>query len=492
MIPTSTYNTCDLLSSILRPSTTLTLHSLALALAPIGQGQGPSPSPSPPSPLHPPKPGTLGPQPQVLWHTSFRSSGCGLWDEMVDLGESSGLAKGLVAFPLACLSCFALYHFGMGFGVDRAIKISANVTIGVDESKPRLRSNNESKPQLRSSNESFSSKFLESIGVDLPHCALDVFLTLHKEIGGEDEHQCKALLISDDILLTSRVCSKFKFTFELPAFGTVEAVPHTSLNSKEEMVGSRLGLLEARNPMYAHFVDMPSRRTPMFLSYRSNPVVNGTDPRAPVFLTCGDKNEPIAHNFPVDGEMVPLHELAGVVPDDILWEEIDIYTAPMLRYKSHRWWTKPVTLEEEDEAIRKMISHYRGPPGSISVPDAHPSYESAASALFEVVDPRGHRNQDCFKLYFLRYRFESPFSRMHFFDWLDFGNGKFLLEIDQMNGKSNPMIKKKKLSACLKKNFNHKTVHYFNEEERLKHKIYISPSEDVRELFVRRDIIILF
>ncbi|KAL7548647.1 hypothetical protein ACHAWF_011914 [Thalassiosira exigua] len=282
---------------------------------------------------------------------------------------------------------------------------------------PKAASTEKTKPQLRSSSDHISS-LPQSIETNVPACARDVFLTLHKQNGREDEHDvCRGLLISDDIIVTSNKCSKFEFTFELQGWGTVKADPHTTLNSKKEMAESRLGFLEAHTPQYKHYVDIHVRRTSMFLSYRSNPAVNGTDPGAPVFMTCGEKKEPIAHNFPVDGEMVPLHELAGVVPDDILWEEIDIYTAPMLRYKTHHWWSKAVTLEEEDKAIRKLIWHYQGPPGSISIPEAHDGYTTKASHLFEAIDPRGHRYEYCFKRYFKRYRKEKPFSGMHFFDW---------------------------------------------------------------------------
>jgi len=310
-----------------------------------------------------------------------------------------------------------------------------------------------------------------------------VFLTLHKQNGREDEHDvCRGLLISDDIIVTSNKCSKFKFTFELQGWGTVKADPHTTLNSKKEMAESRLGFLEAHTPQYKHYLDIHVRRTSMFLSYRSNPAVNGTNPGAPVLMTCGEKKEPIAHNFPVDGEMVPLHELAGVVPDDILWEEIDIYTAPMLRYKTHHWWSKAVTLEEEDKAIRKLIWHYRGPPGSISIPEAHDSYVTKASHLFEAIDPRGHRYDYCFKRYFKRYRKEKPFSGMHFFDWLDFGKGKYLLEANSI---------KKEFSSkdddedCLKAEFNDEKVVYFDKTQQLKHEIYLTPSEDGTEVIAR-------
>ncbi|KAL7546049.1 hypothetical protein ACHAWF_014605 [Thalassiosira exigua] len=396
----------------------------------------------------------------------------------------SGFAKVLGFISIACLAWFASYHFfSAGFDLNRAdTKLSASLTIGVAESNTKLRGS----ALLKRDDPSL---FMQSCEENLPACARDVFLTLHKETGEEDEDQCKGLLVSDDMIVTDKACSEFKFTFEHPVWGTVEAVPHTSFNSKEKMVGSHLGLLEARAPSSTHFMDKLSRRTLMFLSFQSTPIVDDTDPDsssrgAPTFMTCGDNHEPIAHTFPVDGEMVPLRDLAGVVPDYVLWKENDIQSAPMLRYKTHRWWTKPVTLEEENKVIERMLEQYRGPPGSISVPDAHHKNISAIGGILEVIDPRGHRNPGCFKIYFSIYRTEVPFSNMHFFDWLDFGNGKFLLE-------KNPWYRKKALErrtiidACFKKEFNKMSLNYFSEKERRKHVIDISPSRNGNELIAR-------
>ncbi|KAL7548507.1 hypothetical protein ACHAWF_011787 [Thalassiosira exigua] len=320
------------------------------------------------------------------------------------------------------------------------------------------------------------------------NCTADVYVTLHEKGGGDSDskRECKGLLIRDDIIVTSRACSKGSFTFHFASYGAVSANPHISLNSKEEMTRSRLGFLEAHPPYHTIYSRLLVRRTRMFLSKRHMPSGNENGAEDAVF-TCGSRMEPIAHSFPVDGEMVPLAQLSSVVPDDILWDEEDITTAVMLKYKHHLWWTKPVTLEEEESMLERMLQDYTGPPGSINIFDVESHRVDKIIDLFEAEDPKGHRHRDCFRNYFVRYRKETPFSGMHFFDWLDFGNGKFLLE---KNAKTKALPRMKRDKICHKRDWHESKIHYFAEEERLKHAIYISPSEDVRKLFVRCVIVI--
>ena len=140
----------------------------------------------------------------------------------------------------------------------------------------------------------------------------------------------------------------------------------------------------------------------MFLSKRSSDTSVGTfaiEKGIHVAMTCGGQHQPIAHEFIVDGEKVPLGQLANVVPDDILWEETDLDTAPMLEHKKHRWWTRPITMDEEMETFRKLLKQYKGPRGSVSIPAAHDYFLRRVAGLGEAVDPRGHRGDiHCFAL----------------------------------------------------------------------------------------------
>ena len=124
-----------------------------------------------------------------------------------------------------------------------------------------------------------------------------------------------------------------------------------------------------------------------------------------------------------------------------------------------------------------MLDLYRGPPGSLLIPDAHSSFTGMAGWLFEAVDPRGHRRGGCFETYWLKYYRELPFSGLRFFDWLDFGPGKHVLR------KNN--TRRNKSDKCLSEKWNGKTVHYFNDEERREHEAYIEQSADGRELVAR-------
>lgn len=77
---------------------------------------------------------------------------------------------------------------------------------------------------------------------------------------------------------------------------------------------------------------------------------------------------------------------------------------------------------------------------------------------------------------------EKPFSGTHFFDWLDFGQGKYLLEENNVTRTFGYMRKDEK---CYKKTFNHKTVHYFDDEERKEHEVYLAPNDDGTKLIAR-------
>lgn len=380
------------------------------------------------------------------------------------LGNMSGVVASLVALPLAGIISFLLYQMGVGTGA------SSIAIFNPSNSSYQLRHVH----RLSTSN-------LEPIDGNIPSCARDVFIELHKEGGKKNERACRGLLIRDDIIITTKECSKFNFKFNFAGVGTIQANPHSRLNSKEEMVDSPLGFLEAHPPYHWLFIHQPVRRTRMFLSERSTHRVNGTEARESLIMTCGHGDRPIAHNFPSeDGKMVPLVELAGVVPDDILWEARDLHKAPMLEYKSHRWWTRPITLGYEQRRIKEMLEEYDGPPGSMSIPWAHNDFLGRAGGLMEVVDPRGHR-RDCFEGYYHRWQKEKPFSGAHFFDWLDFGQGKFLLETANETTRSGWSFP----SYCEKKDFNSVTVHYFDDEMREAHEIYFEPSKDGKKLIAR-------
>ena len=205
-------------------------------------------------------------------------------------------------------------------------------------------------------------------------------------------------------------------------------------------------------------------------------------------MTCGDnKHKPIAHNFPINGNiMVPLKHLAAILPNDILWEDTDLKTARTLKYKSTLWYTRPITLKAEQETFTQMFSQWQGPPGSLSLPDAPDEFERKVAAVSKAIDLRGHlyRRQFCFKNYYVRYQDKEPFSRMHFFEWLDFGPGTFLLEENEKHQRFDAMYGDQ---YCVKKWFNHPKfyVPYFTDEQRLEHEVYIAPSRDGKKLIMR-------
>lgn len=369
----------------------------------------------------------------------------------------------------------------------QGIRIGSNITMEFGEA------NDHNNSQLHSSNSPTKNRrrtTLESLSGDddasnnTPSCARDVHVKLRQD--GDDPSNCKGLLIRDDIIITSKECSTKKhLTFQFAGVGDVTANPHTSLNEQLEILDDteyddshrRLGFLLANPPYHYLYINRPVRRTRMFLSDRSEPIVDGTA----AFITC-QNNKPIAHNFPVDnGELISLGQLRDILPADILWEDVDIDTAIELQYKDYRWWTKPIKRKDEESYIDKMLKRYKGPPGSVSFYSAGIDSLDRMATLMEALDRRGHR-RGCWPNYYERWHDEKPFSNTHFFDWLDFGGGKLLLERNEV-GKTFSYMHQDEV--CQKKNFNKARLHYFNDEERRKHEVYITPSEDGTQLIWR-------
>ena len=294
-------------------------------------------------------------------------------------------------------------------------------------------------------------------------------------------------------MITTRACSREKSTFIFPAAAHVAvlAEPHAELNGELEKLSGlgseHLGFLRVHAPYHYHFDGVKVRRTPMFLSYKSTRDEEVDEPSTSLpFVACVDDHVPVAYNFPLeDGIMIPLSTLAGVMPTRILWEETDLPSAKMLQYKEHRWFTRPTTLQEEREAIYKLMDPFRGVQGGVSLL-AHRSGErndeAAVPLILEAIDPRGHRRPDCFRIYYRRYVHEQPFSGTQFFDWLDFGQGRYLLEDNDETG-TRKHIRKDDL--CYKKYFNRLSVHYFDDEERKEHEVYLTPNEDGTKLIAK-------
>lgn len=172
---------------------------------------------------------------------------------------------------------------------------------------------------------SSNTQYITDLDIDqLPECAQDVIVTLFSVEDENDEPSCKGLLIRDDIILTSNVCSKATYTFDFPGVGVIDASPHTLLNAKIERKegSSPLRFLEVNLPYhYQH------QSTRVYLSMETNPTMNdetnsedGDGREKAVIMTCGEKQQPIAHNFPVIEKMIPLKSLAEILGNDIPWE----------------------------------------------------------------------------------------------------------------------------------------------------------------------------
>ena len=414
-------------------------------------------------------------------------------------GNHSPLALRIIALLIVIL----LFYQGMRIGS----KIEINVTIHKGESSnAKLRGDSRS-PLISiqhvdesdagglasSAIDNVSSTQLVNIDDMIPDCAQNVFITLHND-KSSSEPSCRGMLIRDDIILTTRECSRDTYRFGWPV---LSAVPHTILNNKLDQVLNReetlLGFLKVEDAdEHYYFIDESYYRTRMFLSLKSTTGTDDDGKDAAVIITCDadDEHKPIAHNFPAKGgrEMIPLHELYGVVPDDILWEHIDLYTAPTLKLKHERWWRKAIRINEDEDYIKAKFSEYRGPPGSVSIPDAHFEFVGKAAALCEALDPRGHRRGECFNHYYTLWREEQPFSGMHFFDWLDHGDGKHILETNFYNLREHDPAAFKpweKDMKCMKKTFDEKTVHYFNDNEKAFHEVYVKQSDDGTKLVFR-------
>ena len=253
--------------------------------------------------------------------------------------------------PLLFTFAFLLYQ-----GVRLAKRIEINITIHKDREggAPSL---------LR----------LPHTPYKIPSCAQEVFITLYPKAYSNirDEDECRGMLIRDDIILTTVECSKRNYTFDWHADTPqiiLEAYPHDELNDKVNIANSPLGFLKVDAPPHYYYIDRSAPRNRIFLSVQSK----GRNDAKTIAMRCNKDDKPIAHNFPTtDGNMIPLRQLIDILPDDILWEHRDIDTAPTLTYKNEVWWSKAITLEDEETIIKELIQEHTGPIGSVSIPYAH-------------------------------------------------------------------------------------------------------------------------
>lgn len=439
----------------------------------------------------------------------------------------------VVLAGLTCILCLSSSWFTL-------LKNNAKVDNGTATSriKTSLRAQlnvlGEGRGQKTSSSLSYYNE--EELAKQIPSCAEHVFLTLHKQTDDQqqwqesDQHRnekeedaeennssCKGMLVRDDIILTTHECSQSRFTFRTSSGLLLEATPHTTLNANMHL-HSNLGFLQAKDAPYHYmFLNRPVRRARMFLSLRTNPITSSSlvddDEYAAEsgggggggasgtsssihsqFISC-EGYRPIAHNFPLqNGDMIPIGEelLTVSLPENgILWEHLHLATAPGFKNEENeRWWTKPITLQKAKQYFQQYFDHpkIKGPDGSISPIRAHSSFEGKASSLCEMLDPSGHRRDVCFYNYITRWiQQQQPFSGQNFFDWLDYGTGAtlfernmkfdFLPDLGYYNQRTD--------EDCLKKSFNSKKVHYFNNTEREDWEVILSPSEDGQDVIAR-------
>lgn len=195
-----------------------------------------------------------------------------------------------------------------------------------------------------------------------------MFIALHKEeeevVGVNSSTTCLGILIRDDIIITSKECSKYNYTFDFPDMGSSSsihtAIPHSSTKKDTIINSSRLGFLKANTPYHRHFIGRPVRRNRVFLSRESKPQASNrtANGRAALVMECDDENRPILHNYPIYNEknmkyeMIPIRQLEGVVSDDILWEHEKMNTTMSVGSNS-TWWNRKISLEEEE--ITKAI-----------------------------------------------------------------------------------------------------------------------------------------
>ena len=310
---------------------------------------------------------------------------------------------------------------------------------------------------------------------DVPACARDVFLPLHRDKDHDNAtSMCQGLLIRDNILLTSNECSKHNSVFRLPGVGFFQATPPRN-KMKVANLDPRLGFLHTNVPYHKQSRDHRVQRNRVFLSLQSTDD-NGTAMSMSCCMSTNGSHRPVAHNFPVDGEQVSLGHLHKAMPY-VLWEHTDILTAPELVDGKQRWWTRYITLEEETKSMQAQIKKYNnGPPGSLSV---WPEFYT------EVLDPGGHRMEPCIQNYHQRYREEMPFSGESFFDWLDYGSGRHVMT---RGYKKDGMKHFKHMDSddeCSKENLDRYKIHYFNDKERLAFEVHITRSDHGNHLIAR-------
>jgi len=309
-------------------------------------------------------------------------------------------------------------------------------------------------PSLRATSGTSNHTCLRSIHVSLRPSAGD--------ISDANVDKCEGYLIRDDIILTTRACSRRRFLFHfVTAEGRAkqaDATPHSELNhAAHQSMDDRIGFLSAHVPHHYQFLSQPVRRARAFLS--------SVGTNSPSEVECDETTgKPLIHHIEVGGQRVHLGHLRSVLPGDVLWDQ-DLKTAVEFSNRSDklRWYARPTTRSNETETMKRFFEKYSGPYGSINIVEARKTFELKSAAIAEAEDPKGHR-RNCYKYYF-DYWHEKPFSGMTYFDWLDYS--------DQGRSK---YIHKKPRAKCSEKFMAEAKVHFFSDEEKKDVAMRIEPA----------------
>ena len=208
----------------------------------------------------------------------------------------------------------------------------------------------------------------------------------------DDDDVCVGMLIRDDIIVTLSACSEHCHKFVFSGVGTLDAVPHSSLNARQQTnnteddvssqsvsssLDPRLDFLLTNPPHHHHFLDRPVRRARMILSLQSKwsagivgsggvrninnrtKVMDMHDRKRTAVARCDGPCRFVAHNFPVDGELVLFGDFVRVLPDNdddcggeaVLLEDVDgaaAYLSEKVDDKTgevvDRWWKRCTCL----------------------------------------------------------------------------------------------------------------------------------------------------
>jgi len=261
----------------------------------------------------------------------------------------------------------------------------------------------------------------------IPSCAKNIHVDL---LDSEEHFLCHGLLLRDDLVLSSRDCSRSARTVKVRIGGGAMArrkivSAEESLTIDDRRPYEWTSLIKLKLPPFHYFSGWPRNR--MILNDDVNLVANASSS----ILAGGEQgtfhvychgNYPLlsVSSYSKDRTLQPIENLtraSGELSEMPRFRNDDF--ADMINDLGERWWVKKTSREALVDLLFSRKSSYVGPNGTLDIVSA-----LGDRGVLEAEDPKGARPKARLWRAYGYWTSKGLFSGEPFFEWLDHGSGR--------------------------------------------------------------------